>query len=175
MNLTPKPQPIDSQPDAAAIRVLTRPSRFQRLIQIQLVLPLTQPDISSRSLLLSIPLTTMSSAAAVAVQSPALDAATAAQLQQVITRALEEDVGSGDVTTESTVPVSCTARATFLAKEDGVLSGIAVANEVFKRVDENIKVKSHTIRGERMQVERVEREQNEGNLILRLCRASVLR
>jgi hypothetical protein len=75
------------------------------------------------------------------VTSPTLDESTLTQLRDVITRALAEDVGSGDVTTESTVPADSISTATFLAKDDGVLSGLAAADEIFARVDDKLKVK----------------------------------
>jgi len=72
--------------------------------------------------------------------SGALDAATLSQLREVITRAVAEDVGSGDITTESTVPADSVSTATFLAKDDGVLSGLAAAEEIFRAVDDKLKV-----------------------------------
>lgn len=88
---------------------------------------------------------------------------TKAAIQDIITRALKEDIGDGDVskisfatysrmpateshpfllldvcqvTTLATVgkDVKCTAR--FLAKQDGVLSGLEVAEMVFHTVSE---------------------------------------
>lgn len=52
-------------------------------------------------------------------------------IDALIQRALAEDVGPGDVTTLATVPASQAAEAYFLAKEDGVLAGLAVADRVF--------------------------------------------
>jgi nicotinate-nucleotide pyrophosphorylase (carboxylating) len=49
--------------------------------------------------------------------------------------ALAEDIGGGDVTSMATVPAGARARGTLLAKEAGVISGIDVAGEVFRRVD----------------------------------------
>ena len=48
-----------------------------------------------------------------------------------ICRALSEDIGSGDVTTTSIVPSEATAVARIIAKQDGVLSGLVVAQAVF--------------------------------------------
>jgi nicotinate-nucleotide pyrophosphorylase len=79
-----------------------------------------------------------------AAASPALDALTQKHLSDLITRALEEDVGSGDITTESTVPEDSVSRATFLAKDDGVLSGLTVADQVFATVDPELKVRKRT-------------------------------
>ena len=52
-----------------------------------------------------------------------------------IRRALDEDVGPGDVTTNSIVPPGTTAIARILAKQDGVVSGLAIAQAVFLLLD----------------------------------------
>jgi nicotinate-nucleotide pyrophosphorylase (carboxylating) len=69
-----------------------------------------------------------------------LDARTTKQLSSLIDLALEEDVGAGDVTTLATIPPTSRSRAHFLAKEDGVLSGLAVASFVFARIDPTLQV-----------------------------------
>jgi nicotinate-nucleotide pyrophosphorylase (carboxylating) len=53
----------------------------------------------------------------------------------LIDRALSEDVGDGDVTSEATVAIEARARATVTQKAPGVISGLAVAEEVFRRCD----------------------------------------
>lgn len=45
-------------------------------------------------------------------------------IRGVIERALAEDIGSGDITSQLTVPEECQARGAFLAKQDMVLAGI---------------------------------------------------
>ncbi len=64
----------------------------------------------------------------------------AADLDALITRALAEDVGTGDVTTEATIPEGTPATARFLLKEDGVVAGLAVAGWVFAAVDPDLGV-----------------------------------
>lgn len=64
-----------------------------------------------------------------------MDAATRAELEDVVARALAEDVGDGDRTTLATVPQSLRARATMLQKEPGVLFGLDAAEHVFRRLD----------------------------------------
>jgi len=59
-------------------------------------------------------------------------------LEALIDRALDEDVGTGDVTTRATVAPETQAQAHFLAKEDGVLAGLLVADRVFAAVDETL-------------------------------------
>ena len=49
----------------------------------------------------------------------------------IIVSALDEDTGGGDPTTEATVDPTIKGTAFFLAKEDGILSGIEYACEVF--------------------------------------------
>jgi nicotinate-nucleotide pyrophosphorylase (carboxylating) len=53
----------------------------------------------------------------------------------LIDRALAEDVGPGDATTEATVDPAARARATITQKAPGVISGLAVAEAVFRRLD----------------------------------------
>ncbi len=53
----------------------------------------------------------------------------------LIDRALAEDVGDGDATSETTVAIEARARATITQKAPGVISGLPVAEEVFRRVD----------------------------------------
>ncbi len=61
-------------------------------------------------------------------------------LDTFIDRVLAEDVGTGDVTTRATVPPTTRAEARFLAKQDGVLAGLLVAERVFAAVDEALEV-----------------------------------
>ncbi|KAF6263340.1 Quinolinate phosphoribosyl transferase [Scenedesmus sp. NREL 46B-D3] len=62
-------------------------------------------------------------------------------IKAVIAAALAEDAGNhGDITTLSTIPESTQASATFLAKADGVLAGLAVANLVCEMVDPALKI-----------------------------------
>ena len=56
--------------------------------------------------------------------------------RDVVRRALDEDVGSGDVTTAATVPPSQRARGVFLLKADCVIAGLEVAFEVFRQASE---------------------------------------
>ena len=53
-------------------------------------------------------------------------------------RALAEDVGSGDVTTQGIVPEGATLRGQIVAKQQGVIAGMDVAEEVFHILDPEI-------------------------------------
>ena len=55
-----------------------------------------------------------------------------------IDAALREDMPEGDITSESVIPASAVSEAVFLAKEDGVLAGLAVARRVFEKLDPSV-------------------------------------
>ncbi|MFH1767959.1 MAG: carboxylating nicotinate-nucleotide diphosphorylase [Candidatus Omnitrophota bacterium] len=59
-----------------------------------------------------------------------------------IKRALKEDIGRGDVTTGLSIPALMNTKALIIAKEDGVLCGVDIAKEVFRRVDRKLKIKA---------------------------------
>lgn len=56
-------------------------------------------------------------------------------IQSVVQRALREDIGNGDITTQATVPPGTRARATITQKGPGVLSGLACAELAFRTLD----------------------------------------
>ena len=58
---------------------------------------------------------------------------------KTINNALKEDVGPGDITTNSIVPNILVAKGKIIAKEAGVVAGLQVAKEVFQQVDQRIK------------------------------------
>ena len=64
------------------------------------------------------------------------------QLNTLIDMALAEDIGSGDITSESLIPANLQAKTTILAKAEGVLAGIDLAKLVFIKVDPDLKFKT---------------------------------
>jgi len=62
------------------------------------------------------------------------------QYRDIVRRALDEDVGTGDITTSATVDPEQRARGIFLVKADCVLAGMDVASEVFRQVDADVQV-----------------------------------
>ena len=64
------------------------------------------------------------------------------QMSRMLDWALEEDLGSGDCTSNSSVPHSMVEEGFILAKEPGVIAGVEVAREVFKRVDPMVSFES---------------------------------
>jgi len=54
--------------------------------------------------------------------------------------ALEEDIGEGDVTSEYFIPEDKVAKAFVVVRQDGVVSGVTLAAEVFREVDPNLEI-----------------------------------
>lgn len=52
--------------------------------------------------------------------------------------AYAEDIGKGDITTNSLIPPEENRTAVFIAKEDGVVAGLPVAEMVFKKFDPDL-------------------------------------
>ncbi|MDF2839386.1 MAG: nadC [Clostridia bacterium] len=59
-------------------------------------------------------------------------------VDKIIKNALEEDLGWGDVTTDSTIPADAKISGVFIAKEQGVVCGIQVCKRVFELLDSTI-------------------------------------
>ena len=59
-------------------------------------------------------------------------------LDELILSALKEDIGTGDLTTLSCISAENRSEAYLLAKEDGVICGIGIAERVFYLVDSKI-------------------------------------
>ena len=60
------------------------------------------------------------------------------EISRYIKCALEEDIGTGDVTTDTIVPAGATLRGRIVAKQDGVVAGLDVAKQVFLTLDERV-------------------------------------
>jgi len=56
-------------------------------------------------------------------------------LQQLITNALAEDIGTGDHTTLSCIPADKVGKAVLKIKQDGILAGVEVAKKIFNQVE----------------------------------------
>lgn len=76
-------------------------------------------------------------------------------LDRVVDAAIMEDVGDGDISTAWTVRPDARARAVLVARESGVIAGLAVAGRVFHRVDSRIRMTPGTEDGERVEEEDV--------------------
>jgi nicotinate-nucleotide pyrophosphorylase (carboxylating) len=70
------------------------------------------------------------------------------RIPDVLSRALAEDIGSGDVTTAATVAASARARALITQKAPGVVFGLDLAEAVFRALDPEIDVERLAEEGE---------------------------
>ena len=61
-------------------------------------------------------------------------------IDRLIDLAFAEDIGDGDHTTLSCIPATAMGKSKLLIKEAGILAGIEVAKEVFRRFDPTMKV-----------------------------------
>ena len=62
------------------------------------------------------------------------------QIEGIVTLALAEDLGQGDVTSQTLIQATLLGQATILAKAAGVLAGIDVARRVCFQVDPSLEV-----------------------------------
>ncbi|MEA4848812.1 MAG: carboxylating nicotinate-nucleotide diphosphorylase [Clostridiaceae bacterium] len=70
-------------------------------------------------------------------------------IDRIIKNALEEDLGWGDVTTDSTIPDTAVIKGNFIAKEEGIICGIEICRRVFEIVDDSIDFQTHMKDGQR--------------------------
>ncbi len=63
-------------------------------------------------------------------------------VRRLLREALQEDIGSGDVTTEAVVDPTTLARAEVVAKEEGVLAGVPVALALLEEVGPGVEAKA---------------------------------
>ena len=61
-------------------------------------------------------------------------------IDRFIKNAIAEDIGDGDHTSLSTIPLGTQGKAKLIVKEDGVLAGVELAVEIFHQVDSSLKV-----------------------------------
>jgi len=73
-----------------------------------------------------------------------------AKVEKIIDLALEEDVGKGDLTTELLFPKTIECNAEIRCKESGILAGLPVANEVFRKLDSSVEFLNSKSDGDKM-------------------------
>ena len=61
-------------------------------------------------------------------------------IDELLDLAFAEDLGDGDHTTLSTIPADAMGRSRLIIKEEGVLSGVEIAEKVLHKVDPSIKI-----------------------------------
>ncbi len=60
-------------------------------------------------------------------------------VRREVRRFLDEDIGSGDITTDRVIPPTVTARAKIVARERAVMAGIELAQTVFQELDTKVR------------------------------------
>ena len=59
-------------------------------------------------------------------------------INKLLDLGIEEDINTGDITTESIIPESMNAAATMTAKQDGVISGLEIVKMVYDRFQQDV-------------------------------------
>lgn len=70
--------------------------------------------------------------------------------EHLISLALEEDVATGDITTDHLIPAETRKKAYMVAKADGVIAGMQVAEMVFRKLDKELDWKPKVNEGDRV-------------------------
>ena len=73
-------------------------------------------------------------------------------VEELIELAIREDIGDGDHTSLATIPAKARGRMKLLVKQDGILAGVEVAVEVFRRLDPSIEIEILIADGQRVNV-----------------------
>jgi len=69
---------------------------------------------------------------------------------ETIRRGLNEDIGPGDVTTDSIVPAVAEMSGRIIAKQDGIIAGLDVAQAVYQMVDAEVDLRPKVDEGARV-------------------------
>ncbi len=69
---------------------------------------------------------------------------------EIVRRALQEDLGDGDVTSECTVPADLALEGRFVARAAGVIAGLEIAGLVFRLLDERVTFETKVADGARV-------------------------
>jgi len=69
------------------------------------------------------------------------------KIRKIVEIALDEDIGSGDITTNRTIPSRLECTAVFVVKDDGVIAGMPVVEMILKTFDKRLKVTRLTEEG----------------------------
>ncbi len=65
------------------------------------------------------------------------------KINALIQLAIQEDIFTGDITTENLIPDNLIAEGTFLAKESGIIAGLPVVEYFFSKLDKGVSLKQN--------------------------------
>ena len=73
------------------------------------------------------------------------------ELRKAIERFLFEDIGSGDITTNSIVQADAVSRGYIIAREQGVVAGLPLAETVFQVLDPGVEFRALALDGQKIE------------------------
>ena len=73
-----------------------------------------------------------------------------AEISRYISRALEEDIGPGDVTTNTIVPADASLRGRIVARQDGVVAGLEIAKQAMLALSTRVNFVAEVREGEKV-------------------------
>ncbi|MCJ0743808.1 carboxylating nicotinate-nucleotide diphosphorylase [Pedobacter montanisoli] len=73
-------------------------------------------------------------------------------IQKFIKNAIAEDVGDGDHTSLSTIPLNTQGKAKLLVKENGILAGVELAEAIFTEIDPQLRMEVLIKDGEKVKI-----------------------
>jgi len=68
----------------------------------------------------------------------------------LVIAALKEDIGKGDITVNALVPTRLCGKGKIIAKANGIITGLDIAIQVFKKIDSKLEIKSYVTDGDRV-------------------------
>lgn len=71
-------------------------------------------------------------------------------LDEIITNALKEDIGLGDITTDNVIPAGSESNAYLVAKDGGIVAGLDVCERIFEILDPGVRFERHVADGDRV-------------------------
>lgn len=75
--------------------------------------------------------------------------------EKIINDALVEDIGRGDITSETIIPADMEAQAVFIARTAGIVAGLDIASRVFEMLDPQCRMEKHVSDGARIEAGQV--------------------
>ncbi len=73
------------------------------------------------------------------------------ELRKMLERFLSEDIGAGDITTNSIIPPDASSNGYILAKAGGVVAGLPLAEQVFQMLDPSVSFRPLVQDGEKVE------------------------
>ena len=71
-----------------------------------------------------------------------------AVVDKIIRGAIKEDMPTGDITTDNLIPLDHKSKAKFIAKEEGIISGVEVLKRVFELIGGHVDINFNVVDGQ---------------------------